>query len=815
MAYKYVLFICVFFALKLDLKAQNVNSQFVIEGMVVDFPNSEPLKNASATLSDEQSQGFVKTVISNESGYFKFDDLGAGIYTLKISFTGHRDTVIAHLKVSDSIPKLSLGNIGLVHSASDLTSVTVTGRKPVVENKIDRIVYNVGNDMMAGDASELLRKVPMVTVDMDGNPSLRGNQNVQILIDGKATGAASGNIGDLLQSIPAGQIKSIEVITSPSAKYDADGSAGIINIITRKKVLEGINGSASGAIGTRQLIGNASLTGKMHKLTFDFNGGISNKWPRNIGINAYNYDALGDTSYARGNTINTRFSNNSFMTMQYDMNEKNQFSSTFHSSSVGWDDEMHEQIQSKYAGNGSNMNYGQNLNGRFRSTGFDWNADYLHRFNKKGEELDIAGQWSQNTTLQDYRSIYSGFLQGQQADNRGKNNEYTFQIDYTLPIKKVINIDAGLKSVYRNIESSYNYLIIDSGGKRVFDSLSSNKYNYQQDVLAAYIVIDMKLKNDWNIQVGTRFEATQINGKSENARAALQPFNNNYNSYVPGLIVMKKLSDQSSVKFSYNKRIQRPSLQYLNPFRNTSDPINQSQGTPDLAPEYVQTLELSYDRSFSVADLSVSAYYKHTSDLIESISKPIPYTETDQNGNSLTRMVILTNYNNIGVNNSFGLNLFGSLNFIKKLNIRGSFDLYSFQAKVDSEYKAYLNPGTFLLYDGFVSGSYQVLKNVVMESTYSFQSKRRTFQGTTSNLNVYSFGIRKTLFKGNGTIGLYAVNIFKDDWNFTNSINTPEIVQYRNLATPFRSFNLKFSYKFGNIKIKSLTQRGVNNDDLK
>jgi outer membrane receptor protein involved in Fe transport len=805
--------ICVLLIWKLSLHAQQIDKLHFIEGTLTSLPAGEPLKSASASLQDETSQQLVKFTLSNDSGYFKFNNLQPGTYLLKISYKGYRDTVITHLKLGEPIQHINLGNIGMTLAASSLETVTVTAAKPVIENKIDRIVYNATNEVTAGDATDVLRKVPMVTVDMDGNPSLRGSRNVQVLIDGKPTGAGSGNIGDVLQSIPVGQIKSIEVITSPSAKYDADGSAGIINIITRKKVLEGITGSASGAIGTRQLIGNASITGKIRRLTFDLNGGISNKWPRDIGITAYNYYPSGDTSRASGNTINARYSNNSFMTLQYEPNEKNLFSSTFHSSGLGFDDKMKQQLENQYA-SGNHMSYDQTLNGKFESGGFDWNADYLHRFKKKGEELDIAGQWSQNTSKQDYTSLYSAYFPGQQAYNHGKNNEYTLQLDYTLPVNKTVTIDAGAKTVYRSIESSYTYYNIDSTGKNTYDSLSSNVYNYKQQLWAAYMVLDWKL-NNWNIQLGNRFEATYISGQGENAQVDLKKFSNNYNTYVPGFKIMKKFENNSSVKFSYSKRIQRPSLQYLNPFQNTSDPMNYSLGKPNLAPENIQTYEVSYYHGFKAADLSTSVYYKHTGNLIESITQAVPFTTTDRNGNPSTRMVAVTNYDNIGVNNSFGVNVFGSLNFIRNLNIRASLNLYTYQVDVDAEYKPYLNKGTFLLYDGFAGATYQFPKNIFMEANYSFQSRRRTFQGTTYNLNIFTIGAKKTLFKGNGSIGIYAMNIFQDDWHFDNNINTPKLVQYRDLATPFRSFNLKLSYKFGNMKMKAPQKRGVNNDDLK
>lgn len=796
------------------LQAQPLKSEAVLHGSIVDSVSGQPIRSAIVMLYKDTGQSPIKTTFSNDSGFFRFENVSSGNYYVKINSIGYKSKFLGYYSVSEIYMTINLGSIGLTSADRDLKEVVVTSNRETIEYKIDRFIYNSANNLTTsvGDAADLLRKIPMVTVDGNGNIALRGNRNVKILLDGKPTGAASGNIADLLQAIPASQIKNVEVITSPSAKYDADGG-GIINIIIKKKSFEGISGSINSGIGTRQLTGSTSVTAKFHKLTLAVNGGINNRWPRQIGINAYSYSSQGDSSFSTGTTTNERFTNNIFGTLQYDFNEKNSFSSSFRSTSLGYTDDMHGESSSKHAGNTDS--YVQSTTGKFQSAGFDWNSDYLLRFKRKGEELDFAAQWSRNTTLQNYQSVFSKYIPNEQGYNHGKNNEYTFQVDYALPFKNAVKMEAGIKNIYRNIESVYERFVIDSLGAAAHkDSLASNIYDYKQNVYSAYLMFNLSFKHGWEIQAGNRIELTHISGTSKNIFSGLLPFSNNYSSYIPGFIVMKKLKNNASIKLSYSKRIQRPSLQYLNPFKNTSDLLNQSQGTPDLAPENEQTIELAYNTNFKTVSFNTALYYKHTGNLIEGFTRPILYTTKDQNGNVSTRMVTLTSYGNIGTNNSFGLNLFASVDLTEGINIRSSVNFYTYNPKVDTGYHILIEGGTSLLYDGFCGVTYKH-KKISIETTFNFESKWRTIQGTTANLNVYNIGIKREAFKGKGSIGVVVVNAFQDKWNFTNEINRPDLVSYRNLVTPFRSINLNISYRFGNFGIKTLTKRGVNNGDLK
>lgn len=792
---------------------QSADSTKEISGEIVDAAEHLPLKDAVVILLAEDGKSPAKMNVTNEKGQFIFKNVPPGAYSLNVSFTGYQQLIIPHIDLTAA--GKALGSLQLQRSTKDLQTVTVTGKKPVIENKIDRLIYNAAVDQTTttGDATDLMRKVPMVSVDSDGNLALRGNRNVRVLLNGKPTGAMAGNIGDILQAIPASQIQSVEVMVSPSAKYDAEGLGGIINIITRRKVLEGINGAVSAGIGTRQFTGNASLNAKLRKLTLSANGGISNKWPRDIGINAYNYDNKGDSSSSRGNSINSRFSNNSSITAEYDFNDRNSVSSTFRSTSMGYSDDMH--VNARVVAPGEVNEYSQATKGKFSSSGFDWNTDYLLKLDGKGQQLDLAVQWSNNSSEQKYRNIYSSYIPSQDAANHGKNNEYTLQLDYTLPVNEKIKLETGAKGIFRDIKSLYDYNIIGPQGELTYDSVLSNDYRYKQDVYAGYLVLNFHLNKGWDIQAGNRFEITRINGRSENIKNGLLPFSNQYNSYIPSLMFMKSVGENQSFKLSYSRRIQRPSLQFLNPFRNTSDPLNHTEGTPTLSPEQEQTVEFGYNLGYKIFNLSAAVYYKQVDDLIDGFARVVPYTSLDPEGNEYTRMVTLTNYGNIGKNRSVGLNVYSSLDFPNGFRLSGSLDLYTYHPEVKDGYDVYVNSGTFLMHNGFVSASYNYRKKLHIEANYSFQSRWRTFQGTAANLNVLNIGVKRDILKGKGSIGVVAVNIFKDNWNFTNEIRTPNIVQYRDLSTPFRSFNLNFSYKFGNVSIKAANKRGVKNDDLK
>jgi hypothetical protein len=244
-----------------------------ISGTLTDSVSKQPLSYASVSLFRSGGKSPLNGVLTDEKGGFKIDGIHPGTYKIRISYVGYPDKFVDGIITTDSKPDRNMGAIMVAPSTKRLKEVQITGTAALVENKIDKIVYNAEKDLTAagGNATDVLQKVPLVAVDINGNVSLRGDQNVRVLINGKPSGATSASLSDVLKTIPADQIKSIEVITSPSAKYDAEGSAGIINIITKQKNMTGISGSVSGGIGTRQNNGNFNLNYNKNRFSLSMN----------------------------------------------------------------------------------------------------------------------------------------------------------------------------------------------------------------------------------------------------------------------------------------------------------------------------------------------------------------------------------------------------------------------------------------------------------------------------------------------------------------------------------------------------------------
>jgi outer membrane receptor protein involved in Fe transport len=789
-----------------------------LTGIVIDSVTKKPVDYATVSLFKTGSTTPFSGGLSDDKGAFRITNVPAGSYRLQVNYIGYDVKNVAGLVLAPGKLDRNLGRIIISPGANLLEAVQITGQQALIENKIDKLVFNAEKDVTSagGNVTDILRKVPMVSVDMDGNVALRGSQNVRILINGKPSGALTTNAADVLKSMPSDQIKNVEVITSPSAKYDAEGSAGIINIITKKKEVSGVSGSVNLGIGTRQNNENANINFNKNKLSVTANVGFNAGWPQTTYTTFESKNTLlGTESSSNGESTSNRQFLSGSASVGYDFNDNNSFLSSFSRRGGSFKNDG-TTTNSNLSRDGELINYTATNRNENSMSNFDWNNDFTHKFKRAGEEISISAQWTHGTADVDYATEYSAFTQNQRAENLGTNNEYTVQVDYVLPINKMFKVEAGAKTIIREIKSDYDFFNPNEAGQYVLNPITSNAYVYGQDVYAGYGLLTASLSGGYTLMAGARMESTNIDGSSGNTASGLQPFKNDYLNFIPSLIVSKSLTPTQTIKLSYSKRIQRPSLQFLNPFRNTSDPLNQSQGNPELSPEIGQTIEFNYSTFVKSSVINASVYYRRTEDIIESVVSTVPFTTIDNAGNEVTRDVSLSTFQNVGTNNSIGTSLFGSTQLWKVLTLRGNINAFTYKPQIISS----LQQGeqeTYIQYNAFVSATVKISSTLNAETFVMQNSARRTFQGTNPSFNLWVIGLKQDIFKKRGTLGLNITQPFKDYKDFESSINSGPLVQRSKFSVPFRSFGLNFAYNFGKMNYGAQPprkKRGVTNDDL-
>lgn len=786
-----------------------------ITGIIIDSLSSKPIDYATVSLGRTGSTKTTNGSLTDEKGAFKIDKISAGIYRVTIAFLGYQTKIIDSVKTTPAKPDVNLGRILLSPNQSMLNEVVITGTTPIIENKIDKLVYNAEQDIAiaGGNATDVLRKVPLLSVDFEGNVSLRGSQNVRVLINGKPSGAMANNIADALKAIPADQIKNVEVITSPSAKYDAEGTSGIINIITKKNNLAGVSGSVNGGVGTRQNSGNLNLNAKTGRLALTANGGGYYSWPQTsiLTFNRSNTDASQIISQ-NGESKTDRLSVNGSLGMDYDFNSFNSISSNVRMTGLSNGADGFNFNQNMF--NGAAVNFTRLTDNSTKMNGIDWSSDFLHKFKKKDQQISVAYQFTNSIQNNDYSTDFSNTIIDEYGNNDADNTENTIQVDYTHPFKKV-TFETGIKGILRDIVSDNQTRNFNSTTS-LFTPISARTYvyDYNQDVYSAYATFGFTLAKKYGIRAGARYEGTEIQGDARSVGAAAAPFNSSYYNLVPSFVVSRTFKNFSTIKFSYNQRLQRPSLFYLNPFLNSADIYNQSQGNPALKPELSHNIEFNYSMFVKTSVLNASVYYRRTNDIIESFVIPITVVDPNSGSNAVGSK---TTFRNVGTNNSLGFNFFGQINPVKPLTLRGNFNAFTYDINTNNSLAlANTNLSTQLIYNGFFMASYVFPKGLTLESFLITNSPRRTAQGKNPSFNMWNIGMKKEIMKKKGSIGLTIIDPFNERKNFRSSILGTDFTQSSNFSIPFRSFGTSFSYRFGKMTMQApKKKRGVSNDDLK
>lgn len=776
-----------------------------INGHLVDSITNNVVEFASVALLDAE-QKIINGAITDENGKFHIENVKTGKYAIEFSFIGYKSKKIDDIELTLKKPDLDVGNIQLSTDSKILDEIEVVEEASLIENKIDRIVYNAEKDISTnGDAADVLRKVPMLSVDLEGNVEMRGSQNINILINGRPSGMFSSSVADALKMIPAEQIKSVEVITSPSAKYDGEGSAGIINIITKKKSAEGTSGSINLTAGNLMNRGVGNLSMAKGRFGMNFSGSAIYSIPQEGTSTFFREDDIGTESriFERvGTNTSSRLGFNGNASMFYDINAFNSLSSSFQLRGFNFDRDG--SLASSFIDpvNELNQIYNRSNDGTNGRSGYEWTTDYTKKFAQENRELSLAVQINGNNSDNDiiYQQVSNDpdLEEEEISFNKGRNVETTFQADYTHPFSSKVTLEVGGKSVIREIKSDYRFERLNYNSN-IFeiDPQQTDIFNYNQDVYAGYGSFRINFNKSLGLVAGARYEYTDINGFFRDFDS---PFSNNYSNVLPSIILSKKVKKFNSLKLSYNQRIQRPSLRFINPFINNDDDRNISFGNPELEPEISHQYEFGYTTFSKGNVVNASVYYRHTTDVIESI------LEVSEGG------VSITSYNNLGTRNSIGMNLFGSYKVKKALVLRGGIDIYTFDIKGTFNGVELSNTG--VNYSARLIGTLNLPKDWKVETFGLFNSPRVTVQGKRPSFSMLNLGVRKDIWKKKGSIGLTITSPFSSDITFKTELEGDDFFQSNEFIRPFRSIGLNFRYRFGKLNFKERKSK-IRNDDMK
>ena len=789
---KQIILLCLALAMAINLSAQfpgfggsqGPKVKGKISGQLVDSLTQDPVPYATIVLKKAGKSKEINGQLTDDDGKFKIGNIQTGKYDLYISFLGYEDKVMEDVELTPKKPDADLGSIPMKPTDYLLDEVEITEKRALFESKVDKIVYNAEDDssVAGGDATDVLRKVPNLSVDLEGNVSLRGSQSVRILINGKPSGMFSSNVADALKMFPADQIKKVEVITSPGAKYDGEGSAGIINIITKKENIEGVAGSINASAGNRQNSLFFNLNAGKGRFGASTNGSVFYSNPVDA-ENTLLRTSLDDNStlYSFGGTTRTsRLGFNTTASAFYDFNAFNAVNTSITYRGFGSDFDS-DNVGAFFGESFNRTTIGENL-----FSGYDWNTDYTRKFegNDK-QEFSVAVQVSGNIQDQDNVITETGFVvRDENVVNDADNLEITAQIDYVHPIGKSNKLEIGTKAVIRDIESFSEFKS---------ESTISNLFLYDQDVYAGYLSYNFFWKK-LNIVTGLRYEKTTIAGDGDDMS---QLFENDYDNFLPNVAISKSLKNFRNIKIAFSRRIQRPSLYFINAFRNTTDFANIVQGNPFLGPELTDQVELSYNTNFAGITIFSSLYYRKTTDIIEQI------VIQEQGGASVNT------FNNVGENNSVGINLF-TTKTIGKFTIRGGGDVYTYNATGIIEDREVSNDA--ISYRLFTNGEFAFTGTLKADFFGFFQAPRFTLQGENASFSIFGIGFRKE-FK-NSSLGIRIIEPFVENKNFDSDITGTDFRQITTFSLPFRSIGINYRYKFGKVDFKK-RQSKIKNTDQK
>ena len=800
-------------------------AKITITGKIIEKTSKLPLEYATITFKNNKNPKLIFGGITDNKGDYSIDVV-PGVYDITLEFISFKPSTINQKQLTQAT---NLGTTTLEEDATQLNEVVVRAEKTTVEIKLDKKVYNVGQDMIVkgGTASDVLDNVPSVTVDAEGNVALRGNDNVRILIDGRPSNAI--NIADALRTISADALDKIEVITNPSARYDAEGGGGIINILLKKGKNQGINGTIIGTVGDPRnygLVSSVNFKSEQFNLfsTIGYNDSkapgnsktdtdylnpdgtilktINERSTRERGRKGFNYtiglDWYLDKTLTWTNSFNYRKNNGS--------NPDNVFLYNY------FPDPTDDFVRNRY-------------NDQFtRTHEYEFATNFTKKFKKDGHKLTIDGSFSND--IDNDSSIITDFVVGQEslATKESTKNFQTqkrnlFQTDYVLPIGKNSQFEAGFKSDINELLTDYNVGNIDGSGNYTPNLNYTNKLDYKEKINAFYTQFGSKI-NKFSYLFGMRYEDSNIDINL----LTTNDFNNKkYNNFFPSAFLTYQLKENSTISINYSRRISRPRSRFINPFSNYSSNVNIFQGNPDINPSLTDAFDIGYMNKWNKVTFSSSMYFNRTNGVFQFIRRPNGESITTiVDGVTIVTPVILSTPINLAREDRFGFEFNVNYTPYKWWKLNGNFNF--FQSKINGDYSYTLQNTGEVINENFdntaaswftrVSSKISLPYKIDWQTNATYNAPQNNAQGKSLGVLSANLAFSKDILKDKATIALNVNDVFNSRKRI-NETHLPSLNSYSEQQWRQRQINLSFTYRFNKVKNndKDKKPKGNQQDD--
>ncbi len=806
---------------------QPEKKQVTVKGTILEEGTNYPLEYATVSFINPQGKT-VTGGITDTGGKYNID-VPEGKYTVQFEFISYKTKQLTNQNLTKNT---TLPNVSLALDAASLDEVVIRSETTEVQVRLDKKIYNIGKDLTAGGAtvSDALNNVPSVTVDVDGAIALRGNENVKILINGKPSAIAGFGSTDALRQLPAEAIERVEVITSPSARYDAEGTAGILNIILKKEKTLGLNGSLSTSIGVPL---NSNASGNINLRTDKFNiFNTTGVYYRNSPGNAYfnnkyftrtilddngnpisidpQFDqVIEDRRYDRmGKGFNTNLG------IEYFLSEKSSITASgFYRKSDG-DDET----------TNNTANYNNNIleeqsrrleNQIEDRSNYQFSLNYVNNFNDKGHKLTAdlqydRGKDTERSLITEQRTLPNfEILPAEDIINKENEKEYLAQVDYVLPIGENAQFEAGYRGDFEETITDYT-LLEEAGTSGNFirnDSLS-NVFTYDENVNAFYTQYGNKF-GKFSFLLGLRLENTQLKGKvaaenvSENTPFDLN-FDKNYTGLFPTVNLTFEIKDNENITLGYNRRINRPRNWYINPFPSRSSEANIFQGNPDLDPAYASAFDLGYLKRWKKLTLTASVYYQNETDAFERVQEETG--DVTSNGIPIIRTLPI----NLSTNERYGFETGLLYNPTKWLSLNGSFNYFLF--KTEGFYNNVDYGAENTSYFGRFSSKFKLPAKIEWQTNAFYRGPSNNSQTESEGILSVDMAISKDIIDDKATLALSVSDLFntrkRNSLTTTSTFTSESEFQWRQ-----RQVLLTFTYRFNQKKQRQRPDRMGGGDE--